>query len=70
MSVQELRKILHKTLLAIESDQEIDREVVGMGLFSILGRSPSSEEVDASLTQLRMIPSFLKMDERIDRVLR
>ncbi|MBF0429358.1 MAG: FkbM family methyltransferase [Magnetococcales bacterium] len=64
-----LKSHVHQALLAVEEGREVDRVGVGAGLAEVFGRPPADEEVEAAITQLRMIPAFLTMEERIDVVM-
>ncbi|MBF0272704.1 MAG: FkbM family methyltransferase [Magnetococcales bacterium] len=68
MTEQMLLTVVRQTLLAIEEGREVDRSGVGAGLALVFGRQPAAEEVDAAITQLRLIPTFLSMEERIELV--
>ncbi|MBF8273658.1 MAG: methyltransferase FkbM family [Magnetococcales bacterium] len=69
MDQQALRTTIQKALISLETGQRVDKKEVGACLSFVWGRDPSAEEVDAAVTQLRMIPSFLGMDEKIGLVL-
>ncbi|MBF0190756.1 MAG: FkbM family methyltransferase [Magnetococcales bacterium] len=68
MTEQMVLTVIRQALLAIEEGREVNQTEVSTGLALVFGRPPAAEEVDAAITQLRLIPTFLSLEERIELV--
>lgn len=64
-----LSTLVQQALTAIETGQSVDAESVALGLSTLFDRPATPEEVEAAITQLRLIPTFLSMEERLELVL-
>ncbi|MEO5346440.1 MAG: FkbM family methyltransferase [Magnetococcus sp. YQC-9] len=69
MDSESLTGTVHAALQALEEGRAVDRAGVRAGLALVFGRAVAEEEIDAAITQLRRIPPFMSMAERVELVL-
>ncbi|MBF0426599.1 MAG: FkbM family methyltransferase [Magnetococcales bacterium] len=69
MDRQTLRFCVREALAAIEKGTDINRAEIATALSFVLGHTAADAEVEAAITQLRLIPLMLDLEERVAIVL-
>ncbi|MBF0416934.1 MAG: FkbM family methyltransferase [Magnetococcales bacterium] len=69
MNAESLTGYVRAALRALDEGRAVARDGVRAGLELVFGRAVAEEEIDAAITQLRLIPTFMSLEERVALVL-
>ncbi|WP_420906050.1 FkbM family methyltransferase [Candidatus Magnetaquiglobus chichijimensis] len=69
MEVEMLSGHVRAALRALDEGRAVERAGIRAGLELVFGRAVAEAEIDAAITQLRLIPSFMSLEERVELVL-
>ncbi|MBF0163659.1 MAG: FkbM family methyltransferase [Magnetococcales bacterium] len=69
MNAETLTGYVRAALQSLDEGRAVERVGIRAGLELVFGRAVAEEEIDAAITQLRLIPPFMSLEERVELVL-